>query len=108
MMGRVTYIQFDGTARTIELEEGASLMEGAVSNGVRGIDADCGGSCACATCHVHVDPAWLSAVGGPGSDAEAELLQLAPEVKDDSRLSCQIRMRSDLDGIVVHLPEAQH
>jgi ferredoxin, 2Fe-2S len=107
-MGRVTYIQYDGTSHTVELQEGDSLMIGAVSNGIRGIDADCGGSCACATCHVHVDPAWTQAVGGPASEAEAELLQLAPEVRDDSRLSCQIKMRADLDGVVVHLPEAQH
>jgi len=107
-MGRVTYIQFDGTRQNIELEEGASLMQGAIANGIRGIDADCGGSCACATCHVHVDAAWTDAVGPPASESEAELLQLAPEVKDDSRLSCQIKMRPDLDGVVVHLPEAQH
>jgi ferredoxin, 2Fe-2S len=107
-MGRVTYVQFDGTPQTIELEDGASLMSGAVANGIRGIDADCGGSCACATCHVHVAPDWTRAVGGPATEGEAELLQLAPEVKEDSRLSCQIKMRPDLDGIVVHLPEAQH
>ncbi len=107
-MGRVTYIEFDGTSHTIELEEGASLMSGAVSNGIPGIDADCGGSCACATCHVHVDSAWSKTVGGPASEAEAELLQLAPEVRDSSRLSCQIKMRPELDGVVVHLPEAQH
>jgi 2Fe-2S ferredoxin len=107
-MGRVTYIQFDGTRQSIELEDGASLMQGAIANGIRGIDADCGGSCACATCHVHVDAAWTDAVGPPASEGEAELLQLAPEVKDDSRLSCQIKMRPDLDGVVVHLPEAQH
>ena len=107
-MGRVTYIQYDGAARTIELDDGASLMSGAIDNGIRGIDADCGGSCACATCHIHVDAAWTAAVGGPQSEAESELLQLAPEVKDDSRLACQIKMRPELDGIIVHLPEAQH
>ena len=107
-MGRVTYIQFDGTRNTIELPDGDSLMSGAIANGIRGIDADCGGSCACATCHVHVDEQWVAAVGGPATEAEAELLQLAPEVKEDSRLSCQIKMRPDLDGVVVHLPEAQH
>jgi 2Fe-2S ferredoxin len=92
----------------VELADGVSLMEGAVSNGVRGIDGDCGGSRACATCHVHVDPAWLERVGGPASDEENELLQLAPEVAPDSRLACQIAMRPELDGVVVHLPEAQH
>ncbi|MGH8177599.1 MAG: 2Fe-2S iron-sulfur cluster-binding protein [Steroidobacter sp.] len=107
-MGRVTYIEHDGAAHTVELADGLSLMEGAVSNGVPGIDADCGGSCACATCHVHVDPKWMAIVGPPASEAESELLQLAPEVAPDSRLSCQIRMREELDGVVVHLPEAQH
>jgi 2Fe-2S ferredoxin len=107
-MGRVTYIEFDGTVHTVEVEDGASLMSGAVANGVPGIDADCGGSCACATCHVHVHPEWTSSVGGPATEAEGELLQLAPEVRDSSRLSCQIKMSAALDGIIVHLPEAQH
>lgn len=107
-MGRVTYIEHDGTTHTIELEEGVSLMEGAVSNGIPGIDADCGGSCACATCHVHVDAKWTEVVGPPASEQEFELLQLAPEVAPDSRLSCQIKMSPELDGIVVRLPEAQH
>jgi 2Fe-2S ferredoxin len=107
-MGRVTYIEHDGTPHTVEVADGISLMEGAVSNGVPGIDADCGGSCACATCHVHVDAAWTAVVGPPASESEAELLQLAPEVRPDSRLSCQIRMREALDGVVLHLPEAQH
>ena len=107
-MGRVTYVEFNGTVHTVEIEDGTSLMNGAVSNGIPGIDADCGGSCACATCHVHVDPAWVSAVGGPATESEAELLQLAPEVRDTSRLSCQIKMNAALDGVVVHLPEAQH
>ena len=107
-MGRVTYIEFNGTAHTIELPEGDSLMNGAVSNGIRGIDGDCGGSCACATCHVHVDPSWTTKVGPPASDIEAELLQLAPDVGTDSRLSCQIKMSAEIDGVVVHLPEGQH
>jgi ferredoxin, 2Fe-2S len=108
IMGRVTYIEHNGKSHTIELADGVSLMEGAVSNGVPGIDADCGGSCACATCHVHVDSAWLTAVGPTASEAEGELLQLAPEVAADSRLSCQIKMRPELDGVVVRMPEAQH
>jgi ferredoxin, 2Fe-2S len=107
-MGRVTYIEYNGTVHIVDLEEGASLMSGAVSNGIPGIDADCGGACACATCHVHVDTTWMATVGGPASENEAELLQLAPEVRDNSRLSCQIKMRPDLDGVVVHLPESQH
>jgi ferredoxin, 2Fe-2S len=104
----VTYIEFTGAAHTVEVENGDSLMRGALANGIPGIDADCGGECACATCHVHVDSAWTPTVGSPSSEAEAELLQLAPEVSNTSRLSCQIKMRPELDGVVVHLPEAQH
>ena len=107
-MGRAIYIEFDGTSHTVDLADDTSLMEGAVSNGIRGIDGDCGGSRACATCHVHVDAAWLQAVGPPASEAESELLQLAPEVAADSRLACQIKMRPELDGVIVHLPESQH
>jgi 2Fe-2S ferredoxin len=107
-MGKVTYVQFDSTRRTIELEDGASLMSGAVAHGVHGIDGDCGGNCACATCHVKVDETWRAAAGPPASETEAELLELAPEAGPASRLACQIRMRAELDGIVVHLPEAQH
>jgi 2Fe-2S ferredoxin len=107
-MWRAIYVQHDGTVHTVELAEGDSLMRGAVSNGIRGIDGDCGGCCACATCHVHVDAQWTAHVGPPASEAEAQLLELAPESGPDSRLSCQIKMRKELDGVVVHLPEAQH
>lgn len=107
-MWRVIYIEHDGTSRTVELAEGESLMMGAVSNGVTGIDGDCGGNCACATCHVHVDSQWTQKVGPPASEGEMELLQLAPDCRPDSRLACQIKMRRELDGIVVHLPESQH
>ena len=107
-MGRVTYVEHDGTAHTLELAEGTSLMEAAVANGVRGIDGDCGGCCSCATCHVHVAASWTGRVGPPASAGEAEMLQLAPEFRPDSRLSCQIKMHAELDGLIVHLPEAQH
>jgi 2Fe-2S ferredoxin len=107
-MGRVTYIEYNGTAHTVEIAEGTSLMQGAVANNIRGIDADCGGARACATCHVHVDAAWTAVVGPPASEEESEMLQLAPEVASDSRLSCQIEMRPELDGVIVHLPESQH
>jgi ferredoxin, 2Fe-2S len=107
-MGRVTYIEHDGKTHVVELSDGTSLMEGAVANGVRGIDGDCGGCCSCATCHVHVDPAWTTRAGPPASEPEAEMLQLAPEFRPDSRLSCQIKMHAELDGIIVHLPESQH
>ena len=106
-MGRVTYVEFDGTQRVAELADGTSLMHGALANGVRGIDGDCGGSCACATCHVHVDTGWLGIVGPAASEIESELLQLSADVAPDSRLACQIKMRAELDGVVVHVPQFQ-
>jgi len=105
-VGRVTYVEFDGTQRVVELADETSLMQGALANGVRGIDGDCGGCCACATCHVHVDPAW-SGIVGPSSEIESELLQLSADVASDSRLACQIKMSPDLDGVVVHVPQFQ-
>jgi 2Fe-2S ferredoxin len=106
-MGQVTFIEHDGTTHTISVADGISVMEGAVQNGVPGIDADCGGQCACATCHVHVAAAWQQVVGEPG-EMEDELLNLAPERDDTSRLSCQIQMSPELDGLVVTMPESQH
>jgi len=108
MMGKAIYVEFDGARHSVELADGVSLMEGAVSNGIRGIDGDCGGSRACATCHVHVDAAWLEKVGPPTTEQEAEMLELAAESAADSRLACQITMSPELDGVVVHLPESQH
>jgi len=106
-MGRVTYVEHGGAEHGIELDDGVSVMEGAVRNGVPGIDADCGGMCACATCHVHVAPEWLELTGTAGQQ-ETELLDLAPERDGYSRLSCQIVMAPALDGLVVRLPESQH
>ena len=106
-MGKVTYISHDGSRSTLELADGQTLMSGAVEHRVPGIDGDCGGCAACGTCHVHVDAAWLEAVG-PITDAEQDMLQFAEGAAVDSRLSCQIRMRPSLDGIVVRLPESQH
>lgn len=106
-MGKVTYIAYDDTHYTIELPAGESLMAGAVEHRVPGIDGDCGGCAACGTCHVHVHSDWRAAVG-PASDAERDMLQFADGAGDDSRLACQIRMRDELDGIVVLLPQSQH
>ncbi len=106
-MGQVKYLAHDGTAHVIDLDDGLSIMEGAVRNGVPGIDADCGGMCACATCHVHIDLQWLASTGQP-SEQETELLDLAPERDETSRLSCQIVMSPALDGLVVRMPERQH
>jgi 2Fe-2S ferredoxin len=107
-MGKITYVQHDGTEHPLELQDGTTLMEGAVTNGVPGIDGDCGGFCACGTCHVHVDAAWRELVGPPQSEEEVEMLQLTSEAAPDSRLACQIRMRKELNGLVVRLPEGQH
>jgi len=104
---KVTYIEASGKAHTVEVPEGWSLMEGAVKNLVPGIDADCGGACACATCQVYVDPAWQAALP-PKSDMEETMLDFAPEQRPESRLSCQLRMTGALDGIVLRLPKSQH
>jgi 2Fe-2S ferredoxin len=106
-VAKITYIEFDETPHTVEVRNGLSVMEGAVKNNVPGIDADCGGACACATCHVYVDEAWQGATG-EASAMEESMLDFADEVKPNSRLSCQIRVTDALDGLVVRLPEAQH
>ena len=106
-MPRVTYIEFNGTEHTVDANGGDSLMETAISNEVPGIDADCGGGCACATCHVYVDAAWVAQTGEP-SAMESSMLQLAEGVAENSRLSCQISLNESLDGLVVRLPESQH
>jgi 2Fe-2S ferredoxin len=105
-MVKITYIEHDGAAHEVNVEEGMSVMQGAVKNGVPGIDADCGGVCACATCHVYVEDAWLSRTGEP-SPQEREMLECAQGIGSNSRLSCQIRVRDLLDGLVVRLPITQ-
>jgi 2Fe-2S ferredoxin len=102
-MPTVTYIDFGGEHHVVDLQLGFSVMEGAVRNGVPGIPANCGGSCACATCHVSVDDAW-SSKAGPRNELEEAMLESADDVKPNSRLSCQIRMTAELDGLVVHVP----
>jgi ferredoxin, 2Fe-2S len=106
-MAKITYVEFNGTQHVIEVEPGMSVMEGAVKNGVPGIDAECGGACACATCHVHVGPTW-TAMTGERSELESSMLDFACNVQASSRLSCQIRVTEDLDGLVVRMPESQH
>ena len=106
-MAKITYIEFDETVHTVEVKTGLSVMEGAVKNNVPGIDADCGGACACATCHVYVDEAWRAAVGG-ASAMEESMLDFAEGVEPNSRLSCQIKVAPTLDGLVVRMPESQH
>ncbi len=106
-MAKITYIAHDGSSRTLEVKSGLTVMEGAVKNNVPGIDADCGGACACATCHVYVDEAWLEKVG-TASAMEESMLDFAEGVKPSSRLSCQIKVTDALDGLVVTTPESQH
>ncbi|GGK43038.1 2Fe-2S iron-sulfur cluster-binding protein [Salinarimonas ramus] len=105
-MVSITFIDVQGEARTVEAEPGSTVMENAVRNGVPGIEAECGGSCACATCHVYVDEAWREKVGDP-EPMEEDMLDFAFDVRPTSRLSCQIRVREDLDGLVVRTPERQ-
>ena len=106
-MAKITYIEHDGTEHALEVKTGLSVMEGAVKNNVPGIDADCGGACACATCHVYVDPEWLDKTGDK-SAMEESMLDFAENVEENSRLSCQIKVSDDLDGLVVRMPESQH
>ncbi len=105
-MPKITYIENNGTAHVVDAETGVSVMEAAVKNMVPGIDADCGGACACATCHVYVDEAWAEKTGKPES-MEESMLDFAYEPKSNSRLSCQITVSPELDGLVVRLPEFQ-
>ena len=106
-MAKVTYIQANGTEHVLDITPGQTVMEGAVKNGVPGIDADCGGACACATCHVYIDQAW-SAKTGVRNDMEASMLDFAENVEENSRLSCQIKIDPSLDGLIVRLPASQH
>ena len=105
-MVSITFIEFNGTVHKVEAPEGSTAMEAAVRNGVPGIDAECGGACACATCHVYVDEAWREKVGEP-SQMEEDMLDFASEVSPNSRLSCQITLTAALDGLVLRTPERQ-
>ncbi len=105
-MAKITYIAFDGKSQTVEAAIGSTVMENAVRNLIPGIEAECGGACACATCHVYVDDAWTAAVGKP-EPMEEDMLDFASNVKPESRLSCQIKVTAALDGLVVRTPEKQ-
>jgi len=105
-MPKIHFTAHDGTEQTVEAKAGMSLMEAAVQNSVVGIDADCGGSCACATCHVYIDPAFLPLTGTP-DDMETSMLEFAEDVKETSRLSCQIIVSDVLEGMLVNTPESQ-
>ncbi len=105
-MAKITYIQHDGSEQTVDGLPGLSVMETAVKNMVPGIDADCGGACACATCHVYVEPDWKDRTGAR-SAMEEDMLDFAFDVRDTSRLSCQIKITPGLDGLRVRVPEKQ-
>ena len=106
-MPKITFIDPDGNRHVLDAEEGSSVMKVAVHNGVPGIEADCGGACSCATCHVYVDPAWIEATGSAG-ETEADMLEVAVDPETTSRLACQIQVTKDLDGLVVRIPFSQH
>ena len=105
-MVQITYIEFDGTEHLVNSQPGISLMQVAIDNLIPGIDADCGGECSCATCHVMVSEDWLEKVGSPG-EMEESMLGLNPERQENSRLSCQVEVSQDLDGLRVTMPEFQ-
>ncbi|SEQ35214.1 ferredoxin, 2Fe-2S [Faunimonas pinastri] len=105
-MAKITFIAPDDTRYDVEAETGSTVMEAAVRNGVPGIEAECGGACACATCHVYVDPEWQEVTGEPEA-MEEDMLDFAYDVRPNSRLSCQIRISEALNGLVVNLPERQ-
>ena len=105
-MPKITYISHEGKRNTIEVDIGLSVMEGAVQNSVEGIDADCGGSMACATCHVYVPENWFNKIEKP-TDAEKDMIDMAYEPKKNSRLSCQIIVTNELDGLEVTTPSKQ-
>jgi 2Fe-2S ferredoxin len=105
-MPKVTFIQADGTVSEVEALSGDSIMETAIDNDIRGIMAECGGACSCATCHVYVDDAWLSKLPAPDA-LEDGMLDCVIDRRPNSRLSCQIRVSDDIDGISVSVPESQ-
>ena len=105
-MAKIKYIEFGGQEHEVEVADGLTVMEGARDNNVPGIDADCGGACACSTCHVYVDAAWVDKL--PEIEAmEEDMLDFASEREDNSRLSCQLKVSPELDGLIVRMPETQ-
>ena len=105
-MVSITYIEHDGTSHVVDVEEGRSVMEGAIQNNIPGIVAECGGACSCATCNAYVDEQWFEKVGPAGGD-EADMLEFVDNPAENSRLTCQIEVIEDLDGLIVCLPEGQ-
>ena len=106
-MPKIIFMEHDGSKHEVDASTGVTLMEAAIQNSVPGIDADCGGACACATCHVYVHQEWVTKVGDR-NDMEQSMLDFAENVSDASRLACQISIDEHLDGLTVSMPEAQH
>ena len=106
-MPTIMYIDDDGSESVVEVKVGTTVMQGAVDNMISGILAECGGACACATCHCYVDKDWFSRTG-EASGLEADMLDAVAELKPTSRLSCQIKMTAELDGLIVRLPKSQY
>ena len=105
-MAKITFIEKDGKEHVVDADIGATVMEAAIKAMVPGIDADCGGACACATCHVYIDEAWVEKTGKPET-MEESMLDFAYEPTERSRLSCQIKVDENLDGLIIRLPEFQ-
>ena len=105
-MAKITFVQHDGKSQTVTAEAGMTVMEAAKKNLIDGIEAECGGACACATCHVYVEAAWRDKVGKP-ADMEEDMLDFAFDVREESRLACQIKVTDALDGLVVKVPAKQ-
>ena len=103
----VTYIEADGTEHQVQLNEGTSLMQGAINNKIPGIEGDCSGLCACSTCHIYIAPQWEALCGSPG-ELESEVLEFVVDRAANSRLSCQIVATADHDGMIVRLPRGQY
>jgi 2Fe-2S ferredoxin len=105
-MVKINFVDSSGETRAVDAEAGATVMEAAIRNAIPGIEAECGGACACATCHVYVDETWREKVGGP-TPMEEDMLDFGYDVRPNSRLSCQIKIAPELDGLVVTTPERQ-
>jgi ferredoxin, 2Fe-2S len=104
---KITYVEANGTEHSVHVEAGLSVMQGAVRHGIPGIVAECGGNCACGTCRIYVDEAWREKTGC-ASDVEEATMELREDALPGKRLSCQIKVAEDLDGLVVHMPETQY
>ena len=105
-MAKITFIQADGKSQTVVADTGMTIMEAAKKHLIAGIEAECGGACACATCHVYVDSAWRAKAGKP-ENMEEDMLDFAFDVREESRLSCQIKVTDALDGLILRIPAKQ-